>query len=617
MAMTNIVTNATRTSENSTGDSGNSGVSQSPVVAPPRNRSNDPFYVHEALEREWKKQLEEEQRKKDHFSKRKSASSFSSSATAASSNATIKWKDASDLQFRMVTDVLNGHSGINDLENNSSFSGVSKDGRVIDGEQSRFERMSRSKTNSGNVASSGIGRTDSNNRLQRFKDGLWNALNLGGYTNYYADFVFTDYKSKYFAEVRDFCGIGPEVYTKAFENTANEKFTEGRSGAFMFSSVDSRFIVKTTTEPELRKLLKIMPRYLNHLRTNPHSLIIKFLGAHCITMYSTKIYFLVMLNVFPRERLSEKYDLKGSWVNRSGKIDGSRLTRRERMMTNKAARSAPLLLDNDLQQKINIEESVARALRNQMMEDSKFLASTYQRRYFYCAVFDLYDLPGLNLMDYSLLVGVVTRHFEVKARPLLDDALDYPPLHLPSERSSETHLETSANSIINEAHHSPSSAQDRSSSVRTPATSTKAAVAPNNPLSKDDDGAIGAEVVQAPGTYYFGIIDILQEWNWSKKFERFYKTYFRLRNSDGISAIQPQKYQKRFMKRVADDIFDLSAEARDSSHTRNSSCYPSSNRASFRQKSRATDNASVCVPAESQRNSAFTNDDLDYAEFAY
>lgn len=34
---------------------------------------------------------------------------------------------------------------------------------------------------------------------------------------------------------------------------------------------------------------------------------------------------------------------------------------------------------------------------------------------------------------------------------------------------------------------------------------------------------IRAAIVEGPGMFYFGIIDVLQEWNWSKKLERFFK----------------------------------------------------------------------------------------------
>jgi hypothetical protein len=60
------------------------------------------------------------------------------------------------------------------------------------------------------------------------------------------------------------------------------------------------------------------------------------------------------------------------------------------------------------------------------------------------------------------------------------------------------------------------------------------------------------EVIEGPGIYYVGIIDILQEWNLSKKVERFFKTYFMNLEAAGISAIEPSNYQTRFMEKMVE-----------------------------------------------------------------
>lgn len=63
-------------------------------------------------------------------------------------------------------------------------------------------------------------------------------------------------------------------------------------------------------------------------------------------------------------------------------------------------------------------------------------------------------------------------------------------------------------------------------------------------------------VVEGPGCYYFGIIDILQEWNWKKKLERFYKMYIRGKDGDGLSCMEPIGYADRFLQRAVVDLFD-------------------------------------------------------------
>jgi hypothetical protein len=75
-------------------------------------------------------------------------------------------------------------------------------------------------------------------------------------------------------------------------------------------------------------------------------------------------------------------------------------------------------------------------------------------------------------------------------------------------------------------------------------------------LGQDENGAFHAATVEGPGSYYMGIIDILQEWNFEKKLERFLKIYFKREDPDGLSAIRPDLYQERFMQRAVNEVFE-------------------------------------------------------------
>lgn len=108
-------------------------------------------------------------------------------------------------------------------------------------------------------------------------------------------------------------------------------------------------------------------------------------------------------------------------------------------------------------------------------------------------------------MDYSLLIGVKRQRFEV----------------LPSDIESQN--ENSNN---------------------------------QDPLGRETDGGLRVGVVEGPGKYYIGIIDVLQEWNWKKKFERYFKIYFLGKDSDGLSAIHPDKYAARFYDRCVVDLLE-------------------------------------------------------------
>ena len=52
--------------------------------------------------------------------------------------------------------------------------------------------------------------------------------------------------------------------------------------------------------------------------------------------------------------------------------------------------------------------------------------------------------------------------------------------------------------------------------------------------------------------YYGGVIDILQRWTWKKRCERVWKVWVLRRDPDGISCIPPDKYYRRFSKKIDD-----------------------------------------------------------------
>ena len=277
------------------------------------------------------------------------------SAHSNDSAATIKWAEATDLRFKMVS-------------NSSSVRVAATSGK--------WETVAA-------IRESDRSKTKSVSQIERLTNSFLDVFSVAKIAassavyGTYDEFGFTDFSTKQFATLRAMNGIDPDKYIESFKSTMNENFSEGRSGAFMFNSSDCRYFVKTTTGSEVQALLRILPNYINYLTKHPNSLLPRFLGAHCITMYSTKLYFLVMLNVFPRQKLSEKFDLKGSWVNRFGNLGGKQ-TRRERIKAFETVKSVPLYQDNDLQQKIALKGDVSARLMLQVESDTKFLAGRCQ-----------------------------------------------------------------------------------------------------------------------------------------------------------------------------------------------------------------------------------------------
>jgi len=66
-------------------------------------------------------------------------------------------------------------------------------------------------------------------------------------------------------------------------------------------------------------------RYHTHAKRHPHSLINRIVGAHELSLYGQRVRVMVVESCFQASReVHERYDLKGSWVGRGGKMLKSR-----------------------------------------------------------------------------------------------------------------------------------------------------------------------------------------------------------------------------------------------------------------------------------------------------
>ncbi|KAG3036323.1 hypothetical protein PC128_g79 [Phytophthora cactorum] len=313
-----------------------------------------------------------------------------------------------------------------------------------------------------------------------------------------------------FRNIRLTFGISDADYIQMFGATTKERFSEGRSGAFMFYTSDESLIVKTMSPEECAFLRKIAPNYEAYMSSNPDTLLTRFYGCHSVSLYGKMYYFVVMGNLFAdTDVVHHRYDIKGSWVDRNAKVPspgdktacrycnasytfGS--TKNQECGDGMNFHEPDIVLkDNDLMTKIRIDPATAHRIYDQIHKDSDFLCSQ-------------------GIMDYSLLMGI---------------------------QSSEYFVDTSQ---------LPQARRDLL--FTQPATS-----------------------VAGPSLYHFGIIDFLQQWTLEKKMERFYKTFVKRKDPEGVSALPPKPYKFRFQQKMS-RIFALSTHTRAENDTAFNHNYP-------------------------------------------
>ena len=319
---------------------------------------------------------------------------------------------------------------------------------------------------------------------------------------------FWSYTPHTFRCIREFFGIKDVEYVQKFSATTKERFSEGRSGAFMFYTSDEMFIVKTMSREECLLLRKMAAEYAQYLMSHSRSLLTRFYGCHAVSLYGQTYYFVVMGNLFAETGvIHHRYDIKGSWVDRNAQhpAAGNSVHCRycNASYTFGSIRNQEcsdglnfhepniVLKDNDLLTKIRIDPNQADTLYDQLCSDSRFL---YQQ----------------GIMDYSLLMGVQSCEYYVEPGSLT-------------------------------------------------ATLGEDGIQPPVPQG---DGSVNfrtkvATSVNGPALYHFGVIDFLQQWTFEKRAERFYKTRILRKDLDGLSALHPKPYMMRFQQKMA-QIFAVS-----------------------------------------------------------
>lgn len=197
-----------------------------------------------------------------------------------------------------------------------------------------------------------------------------------------SDFYFKDYAPEVFRRIRGLAGIDPGNYLN--EVCGDFQFLEfqsnSKSGEFFFFSHNRHYMIKTISHPETIILQAMLPSYYVHLQNNHDSLLTQFYGMHKVrpANQTKPYYFLIMKSIFHTDLpIHAIFDLKGSSLGRSASQADK-------------DRGDCVYKDNDfLEQQISLQLGPERARR---------LVNAVEK--------DVNLLRDMNIMDYSLLIGV-------------------------------------------------------------------------------------------------------------------------------------------------------------------------------------------------------------------
>ena len=147
------------------------------------------------------------------------------------------------------------------------------------------------------------------------------------------DFLFFDYAPLVFQRIRRISEISDDDYLRSLgpDSILNcvwnnnyqslyELCSSGKSGSLFYYTEDLKYMLKTISRNEFKKLKAILKSYYNHIQNNPDTLVTRFFGLHKVQWTKMAVihkkYLVVMNNVFRDMDIGLRFDLKGSTQGR-------------------------------------------------------------------------------------------------------------------------------------------------------------------------------------------------------------------------------------------------------------------------------------------------------------
>ncbi|KAK9019817.1 hypothetical protein V6N11_054325 [Hibiscus sabdariffa] len=314
------------------------------------------------------------------------------------------------------------------------------------------------------------------------------------------EFRWKDYCPLVFRTLRKLFDVDAADYMLSLcgSDALRELSSPGKSGSFFYLTSDDKYMIKTMKKTEAKAT------YYKHVRSFKDTLVTKFFGLHCVKLTGAvqkKVRFVIMGNLFCTDYvIHRRFDLKGSFQGRTTAIPESEID------------PTTTLKDLDLNYIFRLQKLWFQEFRRQVDKDCDFLERE-------------------RIMDYSLLVGL---HFrEVHSTPT-SGALT-PTGNGDCENGEAPRLSQASNDqlVIDPTGQS----SDR--------LGIKIAARAEKTVRKTDCELVGEPTgVTCDAILFFGIIDILQDYDISKKLEHAYKSM--QYDPTSISAVDPKLYSKRF-----------------------------------------------------------------------
>ncbi|XP_060126208.1 phosphatidylinositol 4-phosphate 5-kinase-like protein 1 isoform X1 [Zootoca vivipara] len=402
-------------------------------------------------------------------------------------------------------------------------------------------------------------------------------------------FEMRTYAAPAFTRFRKFLGMVDVDYQRSLtcDSSYLQFISNSKSTADFFLSNDKRYFLKTQSKQEIQFLLTNLPKYLEHMERNPHSILVKFLGVHSIIVpREKKRYFIIMQSIFyPHDKIVERYDIKGCdvgrWTDPTPKGSEIIVVYKDLNFADKTICLGPqrtwmltqLELDTQFLKDLGVIDYSLLVGLQPLHEDERLLShalaniiamsidtdSDHHNQNFGNAMYESHTSPS---PAYSPSVDQFYK-LSPESRYTIQNMLA---LYLKKRTNSDKESETSRGSetfmrevLAPYVLHGVSFDPTAQSSVTTeedghsPSISNLAEslfhLTQNRRLLPNTRNAL--HVIDGPDyRYYIGIVDLFTVYNFRKKMEHFWKT-LRFRDKS-FSTVGPVYYARRLCKWVQD-----------------------------------------------------------------